>query len=61
MGTLRFVDLQTRPTEVLDLTSLTLEEFQTVPQLPLHEWGIPPTLPRRSCSWPSGVAGTSKS
>jgi hypothetical protein len=28
MGTLRFVDLQTRPTEVLDLTSLTLEEFQ---------------------------------
>jgi hypothetical protein len=32
MGTLRFVDLQTRPTEVLDLTSLTLEEFrQLVP------------------------------
>ncbi len=28
MGTLRFVDLQTRPTEVLDLTSLTLEEFR---------------------------------
>jgi hypothetical protein len=32
MGTLRFVDLQTRPTEVLDLTSLTLDEFrQLVP------------------------------
>jgi len=32
MGTLRFADLQTRPTEVLDLTSLTLEEFrQLVP------------------------------
>jgi Helix-turn-helix of DDE superfamily endonuclease len=32
MGTLRFVDLQTRPTEVLDLTRLTLEEFrQLVP------------------------------
>src|SRR5262245_64718526 len=32
MGTLRFVDLQTRPTEVLDLTSHTLEEFrQLVP------------------------------
>jgi Helix-turn-helix of DDE superfamily endonuclease len=32
MGTLRFVDLQTRPTEVLDLTSLTMEEFrQLVP------------------------------
>src|SRR5918999_5599733 len=28
MGSLRFVDLQTRPTEVLDLTSLTLAEFQ---------------------------------
>jgi hypothetical protein len=32
MGTLRFADLQTRPTEVLDLTSLTLNEFgQLVP------------------------------
>jgi hypothetical protein len=28
MGTLRFADLQNRPTEVLDLTSLTVEEFQ---------------------------------
>jgi Helix-turn-helix of DDE superfamily endonuclease len=28
MGGLRFADLQTRPTEVLDLTSLTLAEFQ---------------------------------
>jgi hypothetical protein len=28
IGTLRFADLQTRPTEVLDLTSLTLDEFQ---------------------------------
>ena len=28
MGNLRFTDLQTRPTEVLDLTSLTLDEFQ---------------------------------
>src|SRR5215211_2568014 len=32
MGTLRFADLQARPTEVLDLTSLTVEEFrQLVP------------------------------
>jgi hypothetical protein len=32
MGMLRFVDLQLRPTEVLDLTSLTLDEFrQLVP------------------------------
>jgi Helix-turn-helix of DDE superfamily endonuclease len=32
MGTLRFTDLQSRPTEVLDLTSLTLDEFrQLVP------------------------------
>jgi Helix-turn-helix of DDE superfamily endonuclease len=28
MGTLCFADLQTRPTEVLDLTSLTVDEFQ---------------------------------
>src|SRR3712207_7287877 len=28
MGTLRFADLQTRSTEVLDLTSLTIDEFQ---------------------------------
>jgi hypothetical protein len=32
MGTLRFTDLETHPTEVLDLTSLTLDEFrQLVP------------------------------
>jgi DDE superfamily endonuclease len=32
MGSLRFADLQTRPTEVLDLTSLTVDEFrQLVP------------------------------
>jgi Helix-turn-helix of DDE superfamily endonuclease len=30
MGTLRFADLQIRPTELLDLTSLTVEEFQQV-------------------------------
>ena len=28
MGSLRFADLQTRPTELLDLTSLTFAEFQ---------------------------------
>jgi hypothetical protein len=28
MGTLGFADLQTRPTELLDLTSLTVDEFQ---------------------------------
>ena len=28
MGTLRFADIQTRPTEVLDLTSLTVKEFR---------------------------------
>jgi hypothetical protein len=28
MGSLRFSEIQTRPTEVLDLTSLTLDEFQ---------------------------------
>jgi Helix-turn-helix of DDE superfamily endonuclease len=35
MGSLRFADLQTRPTEVLDLTSLTLAEFQ--PLVPAFE------------------------
>jgi hypothetical protein len=28
MASLRFTDIQTRPTEVLDLTSLTVDEFQ---------------------------------
>jgi hypothetical protein len=28
MGNLRFADLQTRPTEILDLTSLTVDEFR---------------------------------
>ena len=28
MGSLRFIDMQTRPTEVLDLTRLTVDEFQ---------------------------------
>jgi Helix-turn-helix of DDE superfamily endonuclease len=28
VGSLRFTEIQTRPTEVLDLTSLTLDEFQ---------------------------------
>ena len=28
MGSLQFADLQTRPTELLELTSLTLAEFQ---------------------------------
>jgi hypothetical protein len=35
MGTFRFADLQTRPTEVLDLTSLTVDEFQQL--VPLFE------------------------
>src|SRR6201993_4723847 len=30
MGTLRFTDLRTRPTEGLDLTSLTVNEFEQV-------------------------------
>jgi hypothetical protein len=30
MGTLRFADIQPRPTEVLDLTSLTVEEFRAL-------------------------------
>ena len=47
MGTLRFADLQTRPTEVLDLTSLTVDELrQLVPpfeaafQAQMAEWRL---------------------
>ena len=47
MGSLRFADIQTRPTEVLDLTSLTLDEFrQLVPpfeaafQAPMRAWRL---------------------
>jgi hypothetical protein len=47
MGTLRFADLQTRATEVLDLTSLTVDEFQPlVPplevafQTPMAQWRL---------------------
>jgi hypothetical protein len=56
MGTLRFADLQTRPTELLDLTSLTVEEFQQlVPpfeaafQAHMAAWRLdgPPRMARR--------------
>jgi hypothetical protein len=45
MGTLRFTDLQTRPTEGLDLTSLTVEEFRQL---------VPPfeaAFPAHMASW----------
>ena len=57
MGTLRFADLQTRPTEVLDLTSLTADEFrQLVPpfeaafQAHMAQWRLDgrPRTARRS-------------
>jgi hypothetical protein len=67
MGTLRFADLRTRPTEVLDLTSLTVDEFrQLVPpfeaacQAHLAHWrldGKPRTVRRyttyQSCPLPT--------
>jgi Helix-turn-helix of DDE superfamily endonuclease len=47
MGTLRFADIQTRPTEVLDLTSLTVEElrelvlpFEAAFQAHMAEWRL---------------------
>jgi DDE superfamily endonuclease len=56
MGSLRFTDLQSRPTEVVDLTSLTLNEFrQLIPpfevafQTHMAEWrfdGLPRTARR---------------
>ena len=67
MGALRFADLQTRPTELLDLTSLTGDEFQRlVPpfeaafQTHMAEWrldGQPRTARRyttyRNCPLPT--------
>jgi hypothetical protein len=67
MGTLRFANLQTRPTELLDLTSLTVEEFQQlVPpfeaafQAHMAEWRLDgqPRMARRyttyrNCPLPS--------
>ena len=55
MGSLRFTDIQTRPTEVLDLTSLTLDEFQRmVPtfeaafQVHMAQWRLA-GRPRTAC------------
>jgi hypothetical protein len=57
MGALRFTDLQTGPTEVLDLTSLTLDEFQQlVPpfeaafQAHMAEWRLD-GRPRTACRY----------
>jgi hypothetical protein len=36
MASIRFTDVQARPSEFLDLTSLTLEEFQQTQLLPLE-------------------------
>ena len=47
MGSLRFAELQTRPTEVLDLTSLTLEECQQL---------VPPLEARSRPTWPIGAS-----
>jgi len=51
MGTLRFTDLQTRPTEVLDLTSLTLDEFRQLVHL---------LKPRSRRIWPPGASMESR-
>ena len=49
MGTLRFTDLQTRSVEVLDLTSLTLDEFRQL--VPPHTCPLKP--PPFNCGdWP---------
>jgi hypothetical protein len=67
MGTLRFADIQTRPIEVLDFTSLTVEEFralvppfEAVFQAHMAEWrldGRPRTARRyttyRNCPLPT--------
>jgi hypothetical protein len=45
MAGLRFTDVQSRPTEFLDLTSVILEEFQQL--VPPFEAAFPQLLPER--------------
>jgi hypothetical protein len=47
MASLRFADVQSRPTEFLDFTSLTLDEFQQL--VPPFEMASKPT-------WPCGAS-----
>ena len=47
MGSLQFADLQTRPTELLDLTSLTLAEFQQL---------VSPFAAASKRIWPTGAS-----
>ena len=47
MATVRFADLQSRPTEFLDFTSLTLDEFQQL---------IRPSRRRSKRIWPRGAS-----
>jgi hypothetical protein len=65
MGNVRFTDLQTRPLEVLDVTSLTLEELrQLVPpfeaafQAHMAEWRFEgqPRAARRYSTYTTGIA-----
>jgi hypothetical protein len=44
MAGVRFTDMQTRPTEFLDLTSLTLDEFQSL--VPPFEAAFQAHMPR---------------
>ena len=52
MAHVQFTDVQARPTEFLDVTSLTLDEFQqlvppfeTAFQVRMAAWGSVPQLP----------------
>ena len=47
MASLQFTDVQSRPTEFLDFTSLTLDEFQQL---------IPPFELRSKRIWPRGAS-----
>ena len=47
MASLRFADVQSRPTEFLDFTSLTLDEFQQL---------VPPFERRSKPIWPRGAS-----
>ena len=47
MASVRFADVQSRPTEFLDFTSLTLDEFHQL--VPSFEAAFQVRIPRQSC------------
>ena len=64
MASVRFADMQFRPVEFLDFTSVTLDEFQQlVPVWPKYSCGLAivvfqePTEPLSARDWPFTIIG----